>query len=136
MGDKLTEGAEVLFRQIHPNFMHDGVPSSDRFMPSERDENRLSVDRSSMVAAAESHALYTSGGLASAAVFGLTVAEFASEAIACFTDPVDATEDRAPNPAHALADYSAHAVQRQRMIAKRLKRAAVARGQLHPASDK
>ena len=135
MGNKLTDDSEILFRQIHPNFMHNGEPSSDRFRPSERDQNRLSVDRSSMVAASESHALYMGNGLASAAVFGVTVAEFADEAITCVADPVEGTVTTVPNRAHALADYSAHAAPRQKIIAKKLQRAAVARGRLHPTSD-
>ncbi|MFM0454150.1 hypothetical protein PQR21_27530 [Paraburkholderia nemoris] len=132
MGNKLTAEAEVLFRQIHPNFIDDGEPSSDRFRPSEKDANMLSVDRSAVITADISHALYTSNGLASAAVFGLTVGEFAQETVTCVEDPIDATDTTAANPAHALADYSAHTLKQQKLIAKKLKRAAIARGRLHP----
>lgn len=132
MSDKLTDAEEILFRQIHPNFIDNGEPSSDRFRPSERDRNMLSVDRSSMTSAALSHALYTGNGLASAAVFGLSVQEFRSETITCVPDPIPASDGKAPNPAHALADYSAHEAKSQKVIAKKLKRLAVARGQLHP----
>lgn len=48
MADKLTDAAEIVFRQIHPNCMHDGEPSSDRFRPSEKDANMLSIDRSAL----------------------------------------------------------------------------------------
>ncbi len=135
MGDKLTDEAEIVFRQIHPNCMHDGEPSSDRFRPSEKDANMLSVDRSALVSAEQSHTLYTANGNASAAVFGLSVAEFAGDSVTCFENPVEATPATVANPAHALADYSAHTLKQQKLIAKKLKRAAVARGQLHPPPD-
>jgi hypothetical protein len=135
MDDKLTDAAEIVFRQIHPNCMHEGEPSSDRFRPSEKDANKLSVDRSALVTAEQAHTLYTRNGNASAAVFGLSVAEFAADEVGCYGDPIKATETLAANPAHALADYSAHTPKQQKLIAKKLKRAAVARGQLHPSSD-
>ncbi|MCK0510023.1 hypothetical protein [Aromatoleum buckelii] len=131
---KLTNSSEVLFRQIHPNFLENGEPSSDRFRPSEKDLNKLSVDRSALTTAAQSHGLYTSNGRASAAVFGLSVGEFESEMISCHSDPVVGTDTAVENPAHALADYSAHTSQKQKLIAKKLKRLAVARGCLHPSA--
>lgn len=129
---KLTDNAEVLLRQIHPNFLHDGEPSSDRFRPSERDANMLSVDRGSMTHAADAHTIYTSTGALSAAVFGVSVGEFAGEAVPCVSDAIEATDTTPANPAHALADFNEHSVGRQKLISKKLKRAAVSRGQLHP----
>ena len=132
MADKLSAQDEVLFRQIHPNSLHDGEPGSDRFMPSELDANKLSVDRSAKTSAAAAHALYTSIGKKSAAVFGLTVGEFSNEDIQCFEDPITGDPILPDNPAHALSDYSAHDAKKQKVIAKRLKRLAVTRGCLHP----
>lgn len=135
MSNKLEDSSEVLFRQIHPNFMEGGEPASDRFRPSERDKNMLSVDRSSRTTAAQSHALYTGNGLASAAVYGLSVGEFGAEAIECIEDPIEASEGAAANYAHALANYSPHTLKDQKLKAKRLKRVAVARGRLHPPPE-
>lgn len=129
---KLTVGSEVLFRQIHPKFFEKGEPASNRFMPSASDENKLSLDRGSMVTAAESHANYTAGGLESAAVYGVDVSEFAGESIACHSDPVVPTSGVAANPAHAIADYSSHVAKAHKIIAVRLKRLAMTRGRLHP----
>lgn len=131
----LTDKAELLFRQIHPNFLENGEPSSDRFRPSAKDKNKLSLDRSSLTTPEKSHALYTSNGLQSAAVFGLSVEEFESETISCHSDPVDETETSAANPAHALADYGLHTEQKQKLIAKKLKRLAISRGCLYPPQD-
>jgi len=132
MANNLSDQDEVLFRQIHPDSLQDGEPASDRFRPSERDANKLSTDRSSLTTAADAHALFTSTGKKSAAVFGLTVGEFLTESIPCVEDPVKDAPEFPDNPAHALADYSAHERNKQKVIAKRLKRLALARGCLHP----
>lgn len=136
MANKLNVPEEVLFRQIHPNSLQQGEPGSDRFRPSEMDANQLSTDRSTLTSAAAAHALYTSTGKKSAAVFGLTVSEFQNESIVCIEDPVKNRPGLPDNPAHALADYSQHELNKQKIIAKRLKRLAVERGCLHlPASS-
>lgn len=129
MSEKLTNAGEVLFRQIHPSFVENGVPSSQPFKPTEKDQNQLSLDRSSLTTAAKSHALYLESGLSSEAVFGLTVGEFTSETINCQSDPLKGPP---ANPAHTLADYSAFTGNQQKNIAKRLKLKALARGRLHP----
>jgi hypothetical protein len=131
MTEDLTESTEVLYRQIHPSYLHEGIPSSDRFRPSARDMNKLSVDRGSLVTAAESHANYTSSGKASAAVFGLSVREFNVENIGCCSAPVFKTDETEENLAHALADYSPHVDSAQKLVAKRLQRLAIIRGILH-----
>jgi hypothetical protein len=128
IADKLADQKEILFRQIHPHFFDNGEPSSNRFMPSEKDKNKLSVDRSSLTTAEQSHSLYVSSGYQSVAVFGLTVGEFTVEDISCWSDPILATEMSLANPAHSLADYSSHVPNKQKLIAKRLKRAAITRG--------
>ncbi|REC98881.1 hypothetical protein DFO60_4834 [Ectopseudomonas oleovorans] len=121
----------MTYRQIHPTFIKDGVPSSSRFIPSAKDQNKLSVDRGSLVSAEESHANYVASGLKSAAVFGLTVGEFKSVDIPTFADPIAETPDRPENLAHALADYSAHSAAEQKQKALRLQEMAIQRGPLH-----
>lgn len=119
---------EVLFRQIHPLSLEKGVPSSDRFRPSAQDQNQMSVDRSALTTAAAAHALYVENGRRSAAVYGLNCGEFADEKVLCTADPLGATLEQKANEAHVLADYSAHADKAQKLLAKRLKNLAVARG--------
>jgi len=132
MTDQLTDNDEILYRQVHPSFVQDGIPSSQTFMPTPKDKNMLSVDRSSLTSAAESYTLFTSGGLKSQAIYGLSVAEFQEQGIACISDPITGDPDREDNLAHALADYSAHTEKVQKVKAKKLKAKAVARGKLHP----
>ena len=129
---ELSDDEEVLFRQVHPGFMQDDAPSSQSFMPTPKDNNKLSVDRSALTTAKDSYELYTGNGFESAAVYGLTVGEFRRQDIPCIEDPLDASDGQAANPAHALADYEAHAPSQQKTKAKRLKRKALARGRLYP----
>lgn len=132
MAIELSDDEEVLFRQVHPSFMQGDAPSSQSFMPTPKDNNKLSVDRSALTTAKDSYGLYTGNGFESAAVYGLTVGEFRGQDIPCIGDPLDASDGKAANPAHALADYEAHAPSRQKTKAKRLKQKALARGRLYP----
>ena len=131
MTNSLTDDTEVLLRQIHPNFFDNGVPGSNRFRPSEKDGNMLSVDRSALTSAKDAHARYTRSGRKSAAVFGISVGQFRNESIPCKSDPVEPSDGMQGNPAHALADYSAHTVGKQKLVAKRLQRVAIERGCLY-----
>lgn len=131
MGDKLTDVGEILFRQINPKSFQNGEPGSDRFRPSERDQNMLSIDRSSLTTPAAAHSLFVSTGRESIAVFGIELSEFHEETIWCIEDPIVSGDKHPANPAHALADYSSHTEKNQKILAKRLKRLAVARGCLY-----
>ena len=128
----LDDSEEVLLRQIHPNFYDNSYPGSGQFAPTAKDDNKLSVDRSSLITAAASHALFTGNGFASAAVSGVSVAEFGAEDLPCHPDPLTAEGTRAANPAHAYADFSAFSTSQSKKIAKRLRNDAVKRGRLHP----
>ena len=87
MSDKLNDNDEVLYRQIHPGFMDENQPSSQPFSPTAKDEGKLSVDRSSKTTAESSYRLYTRNGYESAAVYGLTVGEFANTIFPVLTTP-------------------------------------------------
>jgi hypothetical protein len=132
MSDDLTDESELLFRQIHPDLMQNGEPSSSGFRPKDSDQNMLSVDRSTVTTASGSHALYTGNGYKSAATYGLSVGEFNLHDISCRPDPLTAVNGRSANPAHALADFSKHGTSKQKTLAKKIKKLAVARGVLHP----
>jgi hypothetical protein len=132
MGKPLTNQDEVLFRQIHPNCIHNGQPASDRFKPQPNDAGQMSLDRSSLTSAASSYALYTSTGNQSGAVYGVTVEELGGEAVECREDALTATATAPANPAHALADYTPHEEKKWKLISKRLTLKARARGRLYP----
>lgn len=128
MASTLCDSEEVLFRQVHPNALTDGVPGSHCFMPTDLDDNLMSLDRSSITTAEAAFRRYTSSGAKSAAVFGVSVLEFSLDDIACVADPVEGHPTLPDNPAHALADFSAHRRNRQKVVAKRLKSLALLRG--------
>lgn len=128
----LDDSEEILFRQIHPNFYDNNHPASPQFAPTAKDENKLSVDRSSLTTAAAAHALFTSNGYESAAVYGVSVGEFGAEKLSCYSDPLKAEGKLAENPAHAYANFSAFSTNQSKTIAKRLRNNAVKRGRLHP----
>jgi hypothetical protein len=134
MSDKLADNNEVLFRQIHPTFYQNGEPSSQPFLPTSKDQNKLSVDRSALTTAADAYELFKMNGNTSVAVYGISVGEFGVEALECTSDPLGATKDQQANLAHAIADYSLHGGSKQKNIAKRLKIKALARGCLHPTA--
>jgi hypothetical protein len=131
MTETLIDNSELLFRQVHPSFIQDGQISSQPFCPTPKDDNKLSVDRGSKTTPQVSHSLFTANGGQSAAVYGLSVDEFLQERLPCHPDPIEAFEGKKANPAHAVADYSAHGPNQQKNKAKRLKHKAVARGPLH-----
>jgi hypothetical protein len=132
MSKPLTNPDELLLRQIHPNSYANGIPASDRFRPSGKDEGMLSVDRGSMTSAARSHGLYTSRGLKSAAVFGVTLCEFQSQGLNGIEDPIPATDQEPDNPFHALMDFNGISEAQRKLLSKRLCAFAIARGRLHP----
>lgn len=126
------EAPEMLFRQIHPDLLQDGVIASSTFLPKTNDEGKLSVDRSSMTTAKASFDLYTGNGLASVAVCGVTVGEFGKEGLRCHPDPIPATATLKANPAHAYADFNGVGTSQRRKMAQRLRTVAARRGILHP----
>lgn len=130
---ELTAADEVLFRQIHPEFIEGEYPTSQAFAPTPKDYGKLSVDRSSITNAKASHELYTRTGLSSVAVFGVSVAEFRSQGLTCHGDPITECDRMPGNPAHAFGDFNPFGTNQQKNKAKRLKLVAIARGQLHPA---
>lgn len=132
MSDPLDDHEELLFRQVHPNFVVDGQLSSQPFQPTDKDADKLSVDRSSLTDAAASHALFVENGFSSVAVYALSVKEFSDQDLPCVSDPLPSAEKLKANPAHAYADYSGHGASKQKAIAKRLKQKAIGRGRQHP----
>ena len=129
--NSLEDIAEVLFRQIHPNLFDGGEPASSAFIPNESDQGQLSVDRSALTTAQNSHELYVGNGLLSGGVYGVTVGEFGNNGLSCRPDPIMAEEGRRANPAHALVDYNALGTNQRKKVGKRLKAAAMSRGVLY-----
>jgi hypothetical protein len=90
----------LLLRQIHPNFVQDGRPTSQAFRPTPKDENKLSFYNEAMIPAAASWLHYTEIlNFESAGVMALSHAELTSEQL-------NVIEDRYPFPEHCSVDFS------------------------------
>ena len=99
---KIADEDEVQLRQVHPIWMEGAEPSRLAFMPTRKDEGKLSLDRSATTTAKSSFDDFKALGLKSDAVFGITPSEMAAEPnpIDCFESPL------AHNPHHSHADFA------------------------------
>lgn len=128
-GPQLTDGEELLYRQVSPAFIEEGAITSAAFTPTRKDEGLLSVSRSGLVTAQQAWERHTRDkGLKSAGTWGFTVIE---TALPCYGDPTTAP----PDDAHAVVDFrglSRGAVEKK---AKLLRDVALARGCLYAAPN-
>jgi hypothetical protein len=90
----------LLYRQIHPNFIQNGRPTTQAFRPTSKDENQLSVydgDKIQPRASCEHYTLILK--YRSAGVMAVTNAECSAQSL-----PVIA--DGEPFPEHCSIDFS------------------------------
>lgn len=72
----LDDSDELLYRQVHPSWVQDGVPTSQAFGPTKKDEGKLSVDRGSLTTAKDSFRHHTGTlGLKSEGTWAIAVGE-------------------------------------------------------------
>lgn len=103
LGPKLTDQDEALFRQVHPDWIQAGRPTSQAFRPSPKDEGLLSVARGSKTTAAAAFELHTQRrSLRSVGVWGFRLRDCSEIGLDAYDDPV-ATP--VPDPAHAVVDF-------------------------------
>jgi len=125
---KLHQEAEVLLRQVIPQWIEDGRPSSAAFSPNSGDEGSLSVDRNSIVEPKAAFEAYLARKRMSGGVWGLSVGECQSEDLKCY-------EDELPdNGAHALVHFGEASKSAQKRIGARLREKAHSRGCLYAPS--
>jgi hypothetical protein len=122
----LTDGEEILLRQVHPTFFDNGEPMNQAFRPSRADEGMLSVDRGSMTSAKESYDRHTETfGLKSVGVWGLLVGEVIAEDLETIPDAFPG------NDAHCVVDFRGLTKNECRAKSMILRHRAVERGCLH-----
>lgn len=129
--ERLTDEAELLYRQVHPNWLTDGQPSSQAFKPTAKDDGKLSTARSTLTTPEGAYLHHTDAlKLRSAGTWAVTVGEVEAEPVplAAYGDPVD---EPIPDPAHAYIEYAndRKAIETK---AKLLRAKARERGRLHP----
>ncbi|MBI3147476.1 MAG: hypothetical protein HYZ17_03065 [Betaproteobacteria bacterium] len=120
-------GQTLLLRQVHPNFLPEGILSSQAFYPFPKDHGRLSVYDGDQISAEASYCHYTDDlGNPSAGVWGVKCDEVTHAGLASQPDPIIPA-----SPAHAYINFGQRADKECRKLAKKLKEFAIARGCLH-----
>ena len=125
---KIDDPDEIQFRQINPCWFANNEPSRLAFIPTTKDEGKLSLDRSTSTTARQSFDDFRALGLNSDAVFGLTSREFAENPndVECFASP------KKNNLHHSHADFSSLSNGQKKAKSQVLRRHAIFRGKLHP----
>jgi hypothetical protein len=124
----LEEQSEVLRRQVHPTFMHNGVVSSQAFRPTPRDSGQLSVRRESLSAEAAFRDHCETYGLRSAGTWGINVGEVEEAR----TRAIDDSAKPDTPKAHAYIDFRGLTSSEMKKISRILMNCAHRRGRLYP----
>lgn len=122
---KLMQVDEVMLRQVLPDWIQEGRPSSAAFSPNSSDAGNLSVDRRSMIDPKQAFEAYLQRGLSSGGVWGISVGECHEQKLTCYEDQL------ADNSAHALVHFGDASKSEQKRIGGRLRDKAHSRGCLH-----
>jgi hypothetical protein len=124
---QLEDQQEILWRQIHPGFLHDGEVSSQAFRPTPKDDGKVSMRRQAF-GAGRAYVDHQRLGFRTAGTWGVSVGEVMHTQARAVDD---ASAPGRPE-AHAYIDYR-HLNRRQtEATAKLLKVAAIARGRAYP----
>lgn len=125
---KIDDLDEVQFRQVNPSWIEDGVPTRQAFIPTRKDDGKLSLDRSASTTAKQAYDDFRSLGLSSNGVFGITPGECENEPnpIECFESPLES------NPHHSHADFNRLTKSQRKTKSQDLRRKAISRGKLYP----
>lgn len=124
---RLEDVGELLYRQVHPTWVEDGVPSSQAFKPTTKDKGKLSIARGSLITAKGTYQHYTDVlKLSSAGTWAVTVGEARTATLDSFAEPLH------DDPAHGYVDFRELGRREAERKAKLLLPQAVNRGRLHP----
>lgn len=90
----------LLLRQVHPSFVQDGRATSQAFVPTEKDENHLSVDDGDRITPLDSWERHTvTLGYKSAGILAVTPDE-------CSGVKLSVVPDGIPYPEHCYIDFT------------------------------
>jgi hypothetical protein len=128
----------LFYRQVNPSWLADGVPSSQAFGPTPKDEDKLSVDDASKVSAEGSWRHFMEKlGLRSVGTWAVSMGEVeeAGDLVVAASPKVVAEDPAKNNPAHCHVDFSQVSSKGQkRRKAQHLAMKATARGCLYHAA--
>lgn len=128
---------EELFRHVPLRHIENDLPSPKAFQPREKDQGLLSVNRSTLTTACDSHMLFTTSkpdGFSgeSTGDWAVTVEEVIGCSLTWRSAPIaaDLIARTPANPAHAVVDFTGTVDKLD--TARRLRERAVARGRRYP----
>lgn len=97
---RLEDPDELLYRQVHPQWIIDDMPSSQAFKPTRKDEGMLSITLGSKTTAEDAFLHHTQTlKLASGGTWAVTVGEVAAVDLSSFEQPLE------HSPAHGFVDF-------------------------------
>ncbi|AHH20822.1 hypothetical protein NONO_c60460 [Nocardia nova SH22a] len=130
---ELDDANELVWRNVNPGFLDNGVLSSQAFRPTPKDKSKLSGARQAKVSAEKHfHEFTTELNLSSAGVWAVSVAEANAQDVRCVYDAEAATRPPDPCPAgHTYFDFQPHGTGARKRISRVLSDKAAARGCQH-----
>jgi hypothetical protein len=100
VGRQLDDPDELLYRQVHPQWIVDGEPSSQAFKPTKKDAGMLSIALGSKTTAEDAWLQHTQVlMLASGGTWAVTVGDVAEVDLSSYAQPLD------ENAAHGFIDF-------------------------------
>lgn len=97
---RLDAPEELLYRQVHPEWIVEGQPSSQAFKPTKKDNGMLSIALGSKSTAEDAFLHHTQElARASAGTWAVTVGEVAAVELSSFEQPLE------DSPAHGFIDF-------------------------------
>jgi hypothetical protein len=123
----LDDQSELLYRQVPPAWVDDGIPSSQAFAPTRKDAGMLSIARGTKTTAEGAYLHHTEVlGLRSSGTWAITVGEANAVGLKSFSQPSD------KSPAHGFVDFRELGRRPAEAKGKLLLANARARGRLYP----
>lgn len=102
--EDITNSSDTCFRNVHPEFISDGVVCSSAFNPSKDDEGELSTARSSKVSPQQHYEEFTQFGHQSAGVYSVTTDDIRKEELR-WVDNGSLQEESLRVTGHAYIDF-------------------------------
>lgn len=131
----IVDKDEYYFRQCHPQFLTDGVPSTQMFGDFAQDAGKLSGNRSTVALPKQAFDFHTETlGNKSAGTWAVTVGEV-TKVSSRVVDDTNAPTVRPPDPVppgHSYVDMRHLTSKERRRLRGELRIAAVSRGRVHP----
>jgi hypothetical protein len=131
----ITDKDEYYFRQCHPQFLTDGVPSTQMFGDFAQDGGKLSGNRSTAALPKQAFDFHTETlGNKSAGTWAVSVGEV-TKVSSRVVDDTNAPTVRPPDPVppgHSYVDMRHLTSKERRRLRGELRIAAVSRGRVHP----